>query len=187
MTKESQVRAQGSRSPGAVYASVLGFTREDVAANREGRLSSSQRKRLLGQNRENTKLAWIGLGVCAVLAFLGSGAAALQGGRSLLAMWTGVSIGMAVIAAVVWLGVVISRWKLRRALADGVVRSVDGSMYLSNERGKHALHYVTVGRASFFLEIREHRRLTEAGVDGFRARVYYIPRLRKMISVEALQ
>jgi hypothetical protein len=183
VSPQEQLRAKRTNSLRAL-ARMYGFSDADVRANSQGRLSESQRQRIQRKHFENSRYAWIGFAIVASLGFLGSGGAALRGGRSLLQMWLGVGVALSVVAAFVWAGILISRWKMHRMLRDGVVQQVDGVLRLHKTTEKHPSFYLVVDKESFPLLQYDHHQLFQAGVDGLAGSVYYTMGWRTVLSVE---
>jgi hypothetical protein len=75
-----------------VLCQVFEFTEADIAANRDGELSEAQKQRMERKHLDDSRMAWIGLLIFAVIGFFGSTAAAVNEGIPLLQMWVGLTI-----------------------------------------------------------------------------------------------
>lgn len=113
---------------------ALSFTEEDLIANRQGRLGEAQVERLRSRSH---MLLLLGLVVASLpltfvitslISLSSSGQLSDPGDAGALSVALGV-LAIALIMAVVPLLLMVPRWwRLRRALAEGLVQAIDGTV-----------------------------------------------------------
>ncbi|MBB2892652.1 hypothetical protein [Flexivirga oryzae] len=169
------------------------FDLDALPANRAGRLTAAQRRRLRTRLRSSRRNSWVPkIGCFAALAFLIHGAATgtLSGGTALSVAFLAFVTG--------WVGFVIPHYGgFGRNVSSGVVANLDGVVTRKHEVGGDYFamgggddHYYVLGDARF----RVSRTGYDALVDGVRCRIYYLPDARTddrqvmspMVNIEAL-
>lgn len=163
---------------------VFEFTEDDVAANRNGEISGAQQQRMERKHHDDTRMAWIGLVIFALIGLFGSGAAAVQEGIPLLEMWTGLVITVAFIGAVLWIILMYNRFQMYRTIRDGALRKVRGTIQLAREGHKPTSYYFCVGTQKFSILQREYALLDRSDVANHEAVVYYTTRWRTILSID---
>lgn len=113
---------------------ALSFTEEDLIANRQGRLGEAQVERLrsrahmlllLGLVVASLPLTFV---ITSLISLSSSGQLSDPGDAGALSVALGV-LAIALIMAVVPLLLMVPRWwRLRRALAEGLVQAIDGTI-----------------------------------------------------------
>ena len=172
----------GQGAPGAAYAGLLetlaqanGFTLEDLQANRQGWMSPRQRAGVVRRAVGRFFLLLILAGgiVGAVLPLVGGFSALLLVSLSL--------VGVALLF-------LIPPANARRQLRDGRVAIMDGVVQCEMKRqsdsdgGYTYSHYYVINLQQFSVTGAAYHAL----VPGLRYRVYYLPLLSKLVSIEPL-
>ena len=156
------------------FSGVPGYGPDDIAANREGRLSAAQRR---PASMQAMRFPFFWTLMSAVGAF-----ALVTSGR--LAPW------LDWLAVAAFAGVAALAWRAyRRSMAEidgGVVEAVEGDAWLetdSTDEGVEHLHLHIGGRV---LSTTLHPGFRFKFVDGGPYRAYYLPRMAHVVSVEPL-
>lgn len=171
--------AQARAALTEILAQANGFTLEDLAANRNGEVTSSQRMK---------PLAGVLIGMLIGLAALAFGSLLffqvfpnVEAGEALTVM--------VVPALVLGVFVLIGGWMVVGGLLDMSVSSLEqaqgpGRKEKRTSRGKNrsTYYYYVIGGKSF----RVTRRAYTALMDGLDYRIYYLPRTKKLVSIEPL-
>lgn len=155
--------------------SALAFTRADLEANRQGRLSETQRRRLQRHSQRSQRLAW-GIGGLS-LGLLGLG---LLAGGLMLAMLGSIAL----LGGVFWLLEMIGGRSYHRASQQHEIISIQGRVQYLGEldwhTNVHALTGIRIGAETFLLD--ESRVL--AFEEGAVYILYYTAASRTLLSAE---
>ncbi len=169
----------------AILAEVFAFSPEDVAANRMGKLSATQRERMAAKHHANSRFAWVAFAIIFGLGLLGFSAEMMRtgnlGAKSLL-MYSGLA---ALFGLIVWGFILYYRRQLKRTLREGNVYAVRGEIQIIMERGEKLMHwYFCVGNQRFEIDRSDHRiLLQQCGVAGREAIVYFSAPWHGLLSV----
>ncbi|WP_129670795.1 hypothetical protein [Candidatus Chloroploca sp. Khr17] len=117
-----------------------------------------------------------------IIGYLGSGAAALTEGLSLLEMWGWVSFGFLCFSGFAWAIIFFDRRQLERTLRDGDLAQIRGSLRLVMRQNKTPSYYFSVGAHEFSIDHAAYTRLKRGNLDGQQALVYYTRRWRWVLS-----
>jgi len=170
-----------------VLCQVFDFTDADIAANRNGELSDAQKQQMERKHYDDSRMAWIGLLIFAVIGFFGSSAAAVNEGIPLLQMWGGLTITIVFIGAFLWLILMYNRAQMYRTIRDGALQKVRGRIRLVREGHKPASYYFCVGSQRFTIFQHDYFVLNQAEVTNHEVVVYYTTRWRTILSIESAQ
>ena len=157
---------------------ALKFTTDDLAANREGRLSAAQRVRL---RRDRRRAVWIGVALVVVVVLVAT--ALLYAGQvNGTPVLTFIGVAVTVCSAVVS-GMLVRNWyRLTSDLDGGMVQVLAGTM-------QHTVR-VTGRVAVYVLKIDGHELTVTKSVflslrNGGDYRLYRTPAARVLLSAEA--
>jgi hypothetical protein len=157
-------------------ADAVGFSPDDLAANRAGRLSTAQRASLLRDDR--IRVGFVGLcGVAATASFVMAVTFGLSELRA-LKFW----VFAAFFAIAAGIGVK-SAEQLWRDVRTGVVSGVEGFVSSTLDQSGSAQEYYWVVQGRRFSVTGDMYTVLEAG----RYWLYFLPRTRRVMSVEPLE
>lgn len=180
----------------SILHELFQFDEEDVRLNRQHIISDAQKQRMTAKHNDDMALAWLGFRLFAVIGLVGSTAAALQAGDSLMSMWRAAGISLAVIGGVTAVILAYSKIRLQRTLNGATVMQVRGDIVLTSQNyGKIPTYYLSVGSKNFPLSDSSHapidfamrQRLDQWVRHGERlsdATVYYAHPWQYVLSVE---
>ncbi|MCD0461410.1 hypothetical protein [Roseiconus lacunae] len=170
----------------AALATVFGFSQADLAVNRSGELSNTQREKLASTHFANTRFAWIAFSIVFGVGFLGFCADTLRTGTfgtKTLSVYAGVLVFFGLI---LWGFTAYYRYQMKRTLLDGRTFAVKGKIQLFTRRNEKLMHrYFCVNDHQFQIERYDHfKLLQEAGLAGQEAILYVSTPRKAVLSVE---
>lgn len=170
----TQVRAAMSE----ILAAANEFSFEDLSANHNGETTFSQRRKLLPKALVGVFLCLLGVVFLVVIVFFAF-SSNLRDTRPTMFIFG--------IMAAVFL--VLGGFLLVNALVDMFISAPQQIQGLAHKEkrvtgGKHRTthYYYVIGGQSFEISYRAY----EALIDGLEYRIYYLPRTKQLISIEAL-
>jgi hypothetical protein len=168
-----------SQTTRPVLAELLDFTLDDLAANREGRLSERQRERLRAARRHSARV------VVAILVLVGIAAAVLlyvgqSNGSTILSF---VGIGVTVCNAAL-MGVLVRNYaRLTADIDGGRVDALEGSVHHTiRVNGRLATYILSVTE----IELSVAKPVFLAVPEGAGVRFYRTPAAKTLLSAEIL-
>jgi hypothetical protein len=169
----------------AILAEVFGFSPEDIAANRTGKISPAQRARITSKHYANSRFAWVVFAAVFGLGLLGFSAEMIRTenmGVKTLLLYLGVT---ACFGLIVWVFILYHRHRMKRTLRKGKVQSVKGTIRITGEQREKLTHwYVCVGDHRFEIDRSDHRiLLQQSGVGGREAWAYFSVPWRGLLSI----
>jgi hypothetical protein len=171
--KERFEYAQGVRKP---------IDADSLPANRAGRLTATQQRRLEEADR---RTAWI-TGIAGAAAFVVAVVALASPLLELAGLAPGAGFAVGFAAVVALIALIAFAWRLRRKVRDvraGLVTSLEGPISKRVARGGEAdLYYVTVGAKRFQTSDAKFASLPATG----RVRLFVLPRSNEIVNFEPL-
>ncbi len=173
------MRRQRRAEPITPLMQSLRFSHDDLRANRQGRFSDAQLRRL---KRLRALRIWVLVGALMMLPLLITpfierlvGVVIGVVGLTSVSLWINLAIALMALGAVWWASHMLA--KVNHDLQAQIVHTVEGSAYLDSARG----HFI-VGAQRFHLPRHLFTQLTH----NARYRVYYAPRAGLLLGVEPM-
>jgi hypothetical protein len=170
---------------------VLNFTEADLAANRQGRLSEAQKARLRARIAQTAILGLLvaSLPLTFVVVSIGILTTSDQfGGSSESSSLVVVVVILIIMAALglIPLSATLPVWRrARRALADGVVAAIDGSIDFE-AIGSKRFALIVEDEAGRELQFNVKKGAHKAFDNSARYRIYFTPLLGHVVAAEQL-
>ncbi|WP_146438452.1 hypothetical protein [Crateriforma conspicua] len=166
----------------AALETVFGFSQDDLAVNRSGELSATQKDQIARAHYANSRFAWIAFLIVFGVAFFGFCADMLRRdtfGVRALAAYAGVTM---LFALILWGFILYHRNQMKRTLRDGRTFPVKGKIQLYTKRSEKLMHrYFCIGDHPFQVERYDHFvLLQESGLAGQEA-IMYVSTPRKAV------
>lgn len=187
MSRLNKHRAKaGKTKPGSLLIDVLPFTAEELAANRDGYMTQSQREAIRKEMYPHPLVAAVGIFLIGIVGYAAICALLIWEGVSgtELFLWFGGTIGIT--GGIVMLGAMVQTTLQRRAtrkdLYKGIVQAACGPAQLTISPGRTHTYKLSIDGTSFWVP----PQVLLAFHNGQPYCIYYAPHLKKILSAEEL-
>lgn len=170
----------------AVLAEVFTFSPDDLAANRQGRLSAAQRERITRKHAGNVRAAWVIFAIVFGLGFVGFSAEMIRTANFTLNTILTYAALTAFFALIVWAYTTYDGRRMNRTLQEAHPQRVEGVIQLIVERSERTqVRYFCIDGQRFRIDAYSHFvALQEADAAGQEAIAYLSVPWRSVLSVE---